>query len=71
MGIYLGWDSTENLVTANLVFRNGETGIALYRAVDNTVTRNVSCANAIWDASQDAGSGNVWTANAFCTTTGI
>ena len=70
-GLFLGWDSTQNLVQANLVLRNGETGIALDRAIDNTVTRNVSCGNAIWDASQDGGSGNVWTANAFCVTVGI
>jgi parallel beta-helix repeat protein len=67
-GLYLGWDSTSNLVHANLVLRNGGSGIALVRAIDNTVTMNVACRNEGWDAEQIEGSGNVWTDNRFCTT---
>jgi parallel beta-helix repeat protein len=70
-GLYLGWDSTANVVRSNLVIRNREWGIALLRAVDNQVTTNVACQNEIWDAFQEDGSGNVWTANVFCSTSGV
>lgn len=65
-GLYLGWDSTANLVLTNLVIRNREHGIALLRAIENRVTMNVACGNEIWDAVQEDGSGNVWTDNRFC-----
>lgn len=65
-GLYLLTDSTANLVTANLILRNGESGIALVDAHDNIVTRNIACANADWDAFQQDGSGNAWSANVFC-----
>jgi hypothetical protein len=48
-----------------------EHGIALLRAIDNRVTTNVACRNEIWDAVEEGGSGNLWTANVFCSTRGI
>jgi hypothetical protein len=70
-GLYLGWDSTATVVRSNLVLRNREWGIALLRAFDNRVTMNVACQNEIWDAFQEDGSGNVWTANVLCSTSGM
>ena len=70
-GLYLLTDSTANLVRGNLVLRNGEWGIALLSALDNSVTRNVACANSVWDAVQEDGGDNEWTGKVFCTTRGL
>ena len=70
-GIYLVDEAADNILQANLVLLNRELGIALFNSVRNRVMFNVACANTVWDALQDGGSGNSWRLNAFCTTSGI
>jgi parallel beta-helix repeat protein len=46
-GMHLGWDSTSNLVTGNRVLRNRDSGISLFRGLDNAFEKNEVVDNAV------------------------
>jgi hypothetical protein len=63
------------VITGNRAFRNnlglfdGSAGISVVEGSSgNEISMNVACANGLTDAYDDhSGTGNVWTANKFCT----
>ena len=65
--------SSANELRENAAHGNVRFGFAVTAdAVSNTLTQNVACENPEWDAIQfEPNLGNVWTDNAFCTSSGI
>jgi parallel beta-helix repeat protein len=66
-GILITGGSDRNLLAGNVSSHNGEHGLLLLGAINNTITGNVACQNAVLDARDEQGNGNVWTDNRFCT----
>jgi parallel beta-helix repeat protein len=66
-GILISGGSDRNLLAGNVSSHNGEYGLLLLGAINNTMTGNVACQNAVLDARDEQGNGNVWTDNRFCT----
>jgi parallel beta-helix repeat protein len=63
--------STGNQFSRNAADNNGIVGFdVFFDSHFNVFAQNEGCRNAIYDA-QDAGTGNVWLDNSFCTTSGI
>jgi parallel beta-helix repeat protein len=66
-GIHITGGSDWNILAGNVSSHNGEFGLLLLEATKNTMTGNVACQNAVLDARDEQGNGNVWTDNRFCT----